>query len=113
MYDPSGVGRELLNRVAPVLGLWHPVKQLMLLIWRRFAPSFFAPLLHALVPGSRYHEKPQLIKIHSIFTYLRLAYPAVRDRLMSMHGDLQITLTGRSFVANLLDLFEFYIVLVR
>ena len=28
MYDPSGVGRELLNRVAPVLGLWHPVKQL-------------------------------------------------------------------------------------
>ena len=113
MYDPTGVGRELRSRVAAVRGLWHPVKQVMLLTWRRFAHSFFAPLLHTLVPGSRYHEKPQLIKLHSIFTYLRLAYPSVRSRLQGMQNDLSITLTGRSFVRNLVDLFEFYIVVVR
>ena len=58
MYDPSNAGRLLAERVAPILGLWHPLKQLMLLLWRRFAHSFFAPYLHNLIPGSRYHEKP-------------------------------------------------------
>ena len=77
MYDPSNAGRQLAERVAPILGLWHPLKQLMLLLWRRFAHSFFAPYLHNLIPGSRYHEKPQLVKLHSLFTFLRLAYPTV------------------------------------
>jgi len=73
---------------------------------------FFAPLLHALVPGSRYHEKPQLVKLHAIFTYLRLAYPAVKDKLRELVSDEKVNLAGRSLAGNLVDLFEFYIVLV-
>ena len=87
MYDPTGVGHELRSRVAAVLGLWHPVKQVMLLTWRRFA-QFFAPshpCTWITIP-----RKPQPIKLHSIFTYLRLAYPSVRSRLQGMQNQLRL-----------------------
>jgi hypothetical protein len=99
--------------VAIVLGLWHPLKQLMLLTWKRHAAFFFAPLLHALVPGSRYHEKPKLVKLHAIFTYLRLAYPSVRENLRLVVSDERVNLAGRSLAEDLLDLFEFYVILVH
>ena len=57
MYDPSNAGRQLAERVAPILGLWHPLKQLMLLLWRRFAHSFFAPYLHNLIPTNQEWEQ--------------------------------------------------------
>ena len=112
MYDPSNAGRQLAERVAPILGLWHPLKQLMLLLWRRFAHSFFAPYLHNLIPGSRHHEKPQLVKLHSLFTFLRLAYPTVQPALHMLRTNPSLTEAGRQFVENLIDIFEFYIVLV-
>ena len=95
-----------------MLGLWHPLKQLMLLVWKRYASFLFAPLLHALVPGSRYHEKPKLVKLHAVFTYLRLAFPSIRDGLRVLVSDERVNLAGRSLAQNLIDLFEFYIVLV-
>jgi hypothetical protein len=109
LYDPSGVTKELHSRVAIVLGLWHPLKQLMLLTWKRYAAFFFAPLLHALVPGSRYHEKPKLLKLHAIF----IAYPSVRENLRLVVSDERVNLAGRSLAENLIDLFEFYVILVR
>src|SRR3954470_13272345 len=98
MYDPSGAGVELRSRVAVVLGLWHPLKQLMLMTWRRHATNFFAPLLHSLIPGSRFFEKPQLVKLHSIFSYLRLCYPAFKERLHNGLTNDRITLVGRAFI---------------
>jgi hypothetical protein len=112
MYDPSKAGSDLRHRAAAVLGFWHPLKQMMLLLWRRFASCFFAPLLHSLVPGSRFHEKPQLVKLHAVFTYLRLAYPSIRERLHSLREDKTLSVASRSLVINLIDVFEFYIPMV-
>ena len=100
MYDPTGVGRELRSRVASLASREASDVAYMETVCTQFLCTTTShPCTWIMIP-----RKPSL---HSIFTYLRLAYPSVRSRLQGMQNDLSITLTGRSFVRNLVIYLSF------
>ncbi len=38
-------------------GVWHPIKQAALLMFKVFGPTFLAPYFHHMFPSNRYPEE--------------------------------------------------------
>ena len=112
LYDPSRAGESFKKRVAVVLGLWHPAKMLMLLIWRRFLLHFWAPYQHFLSPKSKVFKKPKTSRMFALFAYARTAYEHVQNDFRALILDITLTPTTRSVIQNLVDMFEYYLPLV-
>ena len=75
------MGNLFRERCCLVLGIWHPLKMLMSLIWKRFAPVIWAPLQHFLFAGSRFWLKNAFTdRMNAMFTLVRLAYPQARKK---------------------------------
>jgi hypothetical protein len=112
MYDKSDIAKEA-RQITPVfLGLWHPAKQASLLIMKRFASTFLAPLMHHLQPDSHYYLKPQLTKITKFLVMIRLAYDQVSDAFRKVKEAHMTTPGQRGLVASIIELVERYIVTV-
>ena len=114
MYDRSQA-EDFRNRTAVLLGNWHPLRMLMILIWRRFGHIFWGPLQHFVFPGSKFWKSNvKTDRLHALFTYVRLAYATARDEFSELMDEesSQLSAALRSVVTNLYDLFEFYIPLV-
>ena len=111
-YDPSKAADKLWRQAPVFLGLWHPVKMLMQLIWRRFAAWLWAPMMHDLIPGAKFFKKVKTDKLHCFFTYIRLAYPSCRQELQDLEGRDDLPVALAMAAKNLLDICEIYIPLV-
>jgi hypothetical protein len=115
MYDPSGLTKDLRERAPMLLGLWHPVKQLMCLIWYRYLHVVWAPLLHFIQPDARIFVKPNTSRLHDMLGYMRLAYDAFSGNLDDAIGVLrrhQLQEGRFVWLLNIRDLCQFFIPLV-
>jgi hypothetical protein len=113
MYDSSGIGLRLRQRVFVSLGLWHTYKQANLKIYQKYASTVMAPLFHFLFPGTKFYIKPRLVQVVTMFTYIRLSYRSWRKSLQSMmHDLLSVPEPSRTQVQNLHWLCEWFIPLV-
>jgi hypothetical protein len=99
-----------------VLGLWHPGKHLMEIIWRRYAAILWAPYVHFLTPQAKFTDKPKTLRLHCYLQYVRVSYPQVRAVLESAIADVAaqfpIYEVSHRWLLNIKDLFEIYLPLV-
>jgi hypothetical protein len=109
VYDKCGIGRAFGNRVHVSLGLWHNYKQACLLVYRKFANWFFAPLFHELWPVDTFYPKAKIPQITTIFTYMRLSYPTWRPKLDQFLAQIIIPPASLNHAKNLKALMEFFI----
>ena len=113
MYDSSGIGLRLKERVFVSLGLWHTYKQANLKIYLKYAPTVMAPLFHFLFPGTKFYPKPRLVQVVTMLTYIRLSYRSWRKTLQQMMQDLlSVPEASRNQVQNLHWLCEWFIPVV-
>jgi hypothetical protein len=82
MYNKRGGGDQFRKFNSVNLAWWHTYKHASLLIWRRFAPTIFAPLWHNLYPAGIFPIKPsRLVSITTHLMYMFLAYPMFKPEL--------------------------------
>ena len=117
MYDKRVASRALMERVPVLLGLWHPVKHAMELIWTRYSTFLFAPLTHSVWPGSSFFDKPKTIRLHEMFAILAVAYDeGLRTHLHSciehLKAERPVHFAELNWARNLFDLFELFIPVV-
>jgi hypothetical protein len=87
MYNKRGGGDEFRKYNSVNLAWWHTYKHASLLIWRRFAPTIFAPLWHNLYPGAIFPIKPsRLVGITTHLMYMFMAYPSFKAELDALEG---------------------------
>ena len=111
-YDVSGVAKDAKLIVPVFLGLWHPAKQVSLLIWRRMASTLLAPLVHHIQPDSHYYMKPTLTKVTRWFVMIRLAFKNVRDDFIRVR-DAHLTSPGQKrLAASIVETVDHFIVTV-
>jgi hypothetical protein len=97
----------LQERAVPFLGMWHVLKNLHEVVWRRFLATVFAPAFHALFPRSRVFTKPKLLTLQSFLTHMRLAYAGgLRDQLSHALLAQDLGTDARVDLQNLQDLLE-------
>jgi hypothetical protein len=111
-YDVSGAANDARRMVPIFLGLWHPAKQLSILIWRRFAPQFLAPLVHHIQPDSHYYMKPSFTKITRWLVMIRLAFKPVREDFIRVKAAHMTSPGQRRLAASVIELVDVYIVTV-
>ena len=116
MYGPQVESTALRDRLPLFLGLWHPMKHLMELVWRRFAPVLFAPMTHFIWPGSNFYDKPRTIRFHTMFALCAAAQPSILGHLDATVTQLAAEpvpdLRHLHWAQNLLDLFDFFVPIV-
>lgn len=113
MYDHSGIGSVLRQKVFLALGLWHNFKQASLLVWKAFALTFIGPAYHCLFPGRDMYMQPKLVHITTILTMIRLSYPAWHGVLQRLRDRRDLPEVSVNHVHNLSMLLEFFIPTVR
>jgi hypothetical protein len=112
MYDLNDGGARARTRVVLTLGYWHTYKQANFLVYAAFAKSFMAGCFHTLFPNIPFWPKPRhLSTIITMLTYIRLAYPAFKERLADALT-LEIGTAQTQHLINLQVLCEFYIPVV-
>jgi hypothetical protein len=109
MYDHSGIGTILRQKVFLALGLWHNFKQASLLVWKAFALTFIGPAYHCLFPGRDMYMQPKLVHVTTILTMIRLSYPAWHGVLQGLRGRRNLPESSVNHVHNLCMLLEFFI----
>ena len=81
-YDSSGGGRLLRKFTSINLAPWHNFKHGVELIWKTFALDFFAPMYHALYPGTKFYCKLQSPQEPTMMMLcVAKAYPSVKARV--------------------------------
>ena len=92
MYDKKVASSALRDRMPILLGVWHPVKHLMELVWRRFGPILFAPMTHFIWPGTNYYDKPRTIRFHIMYALCAAAsktiLPHIQDSIDILESEV-------------------------
>jgi hypothetical protein len=109
MYDHSGIGATLRQKVFLSLGLWHNFKQASLLVWKAFALTFIGPAYHCLFPGRDMYMQPKLAHVTTILTIIRLSYPAWRNELRLLRARANLPESSCNHLHNICMLLEFFI----
>eukprot|EP01114_Cavostelium_apophysatum_P012528 TRINITY_DN2824_c0_g1_i1.p1 TRINITY_DN2824_c0_g1~~TRINITY_DN2824_c0_g1_i1.p1 ORF type:complete len:333 (+),score=37.54 TRINITY_DN2824_c0_g1_i1:1044-2042(+) len=82
------------------------------LLWRKFHHTFFGPLFIALWPSRQCYRTPKLRHILVMITLCSAVYPRIRDLLASTLALVEGT-PLHNVVNNFIDVFEFYIPIIR
>jgi len=113
LFGTQGLMESEKSRMYFALGLWHPYKVACEVLYRMYARSVFAPLIHAIDAMSCIYRKPKLMRIATLMTQVRLAYPAFRDVLLDALNRSDVAGPDRVHLRNIRDLFEYFIPSVR
>ncbi len=119
MYHPNGGGAALRRPLGWLLGLWHPVKQAALLVFRVYGYTFLAPAFHNAHPRMRYpDDKARVSFAMSTMVRMMVAYGmegGIREEMMKLMAvrNEEVDFDMRPHLVNLKDLFEYVIPTVR
>jgi hypothetical protein len=114
MYDTSGAGVQLRKYMGVSLAWWHSYKWCSKRIIQVFASDFFGPMFHHLFPHTDFHpDKMSHTAITTYLSYVRLAYPAFKNRLVGAMSRSGLTERQACLLQNLSDLCEYFIPVVR
>lgn len=113
IYDKSGVGRKLGMYTGISLAWWHNYKWVSKRILIVFANDFLAPVFHTLFPDKEFSSmKMKHTSITTILTYVRLAYPYIREYLTTSLNNPLLNVKQRVMLSNLKAMCEFFIPVV-
>jgi hypothetical protein len=95
------------------LALWHNYKWATLKIIEVFGSDFIAPLFHHVFPDRNIDiKKMSLSTATTLLSYIRLAYPSIKQSLSEAMGNDQMTRRSFVMLQNMWHLFEFFIPVV-
>ena len=111
MYDKNNAGQHLRKHVGASLAWWHSYKWATFRICVVFGSDFIGPLFHHLFPERSYNVKLMSFPAATaMLSYMRLAYPAIRDELTAALalGNV-VSKSCLVLLQNLQDLLEYFI----
>ena len=111
MYDNNSAGQHLRRHVGVSLAWWHSYKWATFRICTVFGSDFIGPLFHNLFPERAYNVKLMSFpSATAILSYMRLAYPSVKDQLMAAIAmGNSVSKPCMVLLQNLQDLLEYFI----
>ncbi len=113
MYDNSNSGLQFRKFTSLSLAWWHSYKWVSKQLFKVFSADFLAPYYHHLFPTQAFHvDKLSLNGVSTYTTYMRLAYPAFRNRLSESLKTPNMSFRQKTILRNLQDIFECYIPVV-
>lgn len=70
---------EFFDNHVVILALWHPYKQALHVIWKKFFCYFTGPAQHALFPNNIIFQKPKLLWLEPFLLRVLRAYLPLRQ----------------------------------
>ena len=114
MYDKNNAGQHLRRHVGVSLAWWHSYKWATFRICVVFGSDIIGPLFHNLFPQRSYDVKLMSFPAAtSLLSYMRLAYPAVRNELNAAIAlGSSVNKSCIVLLNNMRDLMEYFIPVV-
>ena len=113
MYDRTNCGQNLRRFTAVNLAPWHNYKWASYQIMRVFGRDFIGPFFHALFPDVAFDtNKMRFPAVCTLLSYMRLAYPQFRERLIIARQQPAVNNRALSLLDNMWSMFEFFIPVV-
>ena len=114
MYDKNNSGQHLRRHVGVSLAWWHSYKWATFRICVVFGSDIIGPIFHNLFPQRSYDVKLMSFPAAtSLLSYMRLAYPAVRNELNAAIAlGSSVNKSCMVLLNNMRDLMEYFIPVV-
>ncbi len=113
LYRDGGGGKSLIKKTTWLLGVWHPIKQCAILLFKVFGPTFLAPAFHHENPANCYpQKKARLSMALSTMVKMFVAYHkgGLRQAMLAfMEKKEKLKFEFRAHAQNLFDMFEYFI----
>ena len=113
MYDQTDRAYNLRKYTGVSLAWWHSYKWATAKIMVVFGKDFIGPMFHQLFPTREYAPtKMKLPAMTTYLSYIRLAYPHFREKLLTLLDRGDLSARQQTFLTNMKDLCEFFIPVV-
>ena len=95
-----------------MLGLWHPYKNALETIWRKFLPQIIVPVFFKLFPKALCFVKPKLVTMQIMFSMMRYVYQDLKTEFEVAAERVKKHPLRSKQLNAITDLFEFYLPVV-
>jgi hypothetical protein len=72
-----------------LFGFWHAYHYAHVALWNDFRHTFLGPVFFALYPDHKLMQRPKLTQSSTLFTWMRLAYPSIKSKLVAAIVELK------------------------